>query len=186
MTTAPIEKPRHRSYTELDSVVAPLWAPKEGTVQPDRASAASGSATKRRTRRHRRVRTVTPCGGRVGDSTSRHYSKISSRPVVNRVEVRSRNGFRRTNRGGRTAVVAEPKRCDDDAELAVGVGGLGLGGGRRLVGRGVGGLGLLEPLLELGLGRTEVLRQLGNGRAPEDEDRHDNDNDQEIGPKNFA
>src|ERR1700689_4021422 len=93
MMIAPIEKPCQRWKTEEDSVVTPLWAPKEGMVQPDRASAAMGSATKRRTRRHRRVRTVTPCGGRVGDSTTRHYSKNLSRPVAKRVEVRSRNGF---------------------------------------------------------------------------------------------
>src|SRR5271155_1876361 len=126
MMRAPIENPCQRWKTELDSVVTPLCAPKEGTVQPDRASAAMGSATKRRTRRQRRVRTVTPCGGRVGDSTSRHYSKKSSQPVVNRLELRSRNGFKQSNRGDVADGTAAPRGCRFDGELRVGVGSLGL------------------------------------------------------------
>ena len=60
MTNAPIEKPCQRWKVERAVLVAPCLAPKEGTVQPARASAANGSATIPRTRRHRWDGFVTP------------------------------------------------------------------------------------------------------------------------------
>src|ERR1019366_245655 len=78
---------------------------------------------KRRTRRHRRGRTVTPCGGRVGDSTSRHYSKYSSRPVVNRVEVRWMNGIIGRDGGPRNAVAAGLSKCPATARNYLSVSG---------------------------------------------------------------
>src|SRR5487761_2709592 len=81
MIAAATENPCQRWYTELELVVAPLVTPKLGTVQPESARAAMGSAAARRARRQPRVRVDAPCGGRAGDSTSRPYSLFTVLPV---------------------------------------------------------------------------------------------------------
>ena len=60
MIAAAIENPCQRWKVEREVSVAPCFAPKDGTVQPDRASAAIGSATNLPQRRRRPERVVTP------------------------------------------------------------------------------------------------------------------------------
>jgi len=182
--TAPIENPCQRWNTELDSVVAPCGRRK--------AHGASGQGQcpewecNETVARDATVECVCyTLWGRVGDSTSRHYSKNPSRRVANRGK-----SVRRKDSPGQMRVPGYsesrlPEITATDEGLLVWY--------RALVSAVVSGLSAaaslflasFSPFSNFRLGRTEVLGQLRNGGAPEVRDRDNNDNDQEIGPKNF-